>query len=77
MDRTKNAGWDKALRRIAARRRSRDKELDLRRLDLATLPDELSALTWLEELDLGDNPRLTDAAVRAVAEHCPNLQSLI
>ena len=71
-----STNWDEARRRIAECRRSHAKKLDLRGLYLTTLPGELSALTWLEELDLGYNPELTDAAVRVVAKHCPNLQSL-
>ncbi|MFH1110180.1 MAG: hypothetical protein V1790_13455, partial [Planctomycetota bacterium] len=73
---THKAKWDEALRRIAECRDSHSKKLDLSRLSLEMLPDELLQLTWLEELDLEYNRSLTDAAVQVVAEHCPNLQRL-
>ena len=59
MTRKATPGMEEALRRIRKTRRTRSPALDLSKLGLEELPDELWELTWLKELDLGGN-RLTE-----------------
>jgi internalin A len=48
-------GWAEAQRRIAACREIRSESLDLSDLGLTRVPEEVSELDWLRELDLFDN----------------------
>lgn len=49
-----------ALKRIKENKESKATSLNLSYCDLTELPDELSTLTWLEELRLYDNEELSD-----------------
>jgi internalin A len=51
---------EKALRRIAENKKTKDPKLDLTNCDLTTLPAELSACDWLTDLDIGLNEGITD-----------------
>jgi internalin A len=50
-----NEGWQEARRRIEEALRSNSIELDLRRLNLTTLPESISLLSNLRQLLLGNN----------------------